>query len=370
MKSFAIFLWKEALHILRDKRTLLILLGMPVVQVLLFGFAITNEINNARIAILDPAQDEMTQQITQRLLSSGYFQLAARAQREEDLLRHFRRGEIKMAVLFSPGFAERFHHNRPAQIQLLADASDPNTATTLITYASAIIRDFQLEALGAGAPPLQVETETRMLYNPEMKGVFLFVPGIVTILVMLISAMMTSLAITREKENGTMEVLLVSPLHPAVIVVGKVAPYILLSGLITGIIVALGVFVFDVPVRGSILLLAGEALLYVLTALALGIFFSTLTNSQMVAMMMSMLGLMLPTIMLSGFIFPIESMPAPLQVVSNIIPAKWFLIIIRGVMLKANTLAELWRETAILGGMALVFIALSVRNFKTRLDGA
>ena len=369
MKPLAIFLWKEALHILRDKRTLLILMGMPIVQVLLFGFAITNEINNARIAILDPAQDEMTQQLTQRLVASGYFQLAARAEREEDILHSFRRGEIKMAVLFSPNFAERFHHNRPAQIHLLADASDPNTATTLITYASAIIRDFQQEALAGGAMPLQIQAETRMMYNPEMKGVFLFVPGIVTVLVMLISAMMTSLAITREKENGTMEVLLVSPLHPAVIILGKVAPYILLSGVITAIILSLGVFVFEVPVRGSLWLLAGESLLFVITALALGIFFSTLTNSQMVAMMLSMLGLMLPTILLSGFIFPIESMPKPLQFISNIIPAKWFLIIIRGVMLKANTLAELWRETAILGGMALFFIGLSVRNFKIRLDG-
>jgi ABC-2 type transport system permease protein len=369
MKPFIIFLWKEALHIIRDKRTLLILLGMPIVQVLLFGFAITNEINNARIAILDPTRDEMTQQLTQRLLSSGYFQLAVRAEREEDILRSFRRGEIKMAVLFSPNFAERFHHNRPAQIQLIADASDPNTATTLVNYASAIIRDFQQESLDAGALPLEIVAETRMMYNPEMKGVFLFVPGIVTILVMLISAMMTSLAITREKENGTMEVLLVSPLHPALIVVGKVVPYILLSGVITAIILAMGVFVFEVPVRGSLWLLAGESLLFVLTALALGIFFSTLTNSQMVAMMMSMLGLMLPTILLSGFIFPIESMPRPLQVVSNAIPAKWFLIIIRGVMLKANTLAELWRETAVLGGMALLFIGLSVRNFKIRLDG-
>ncbi len=369
MKPFGIFLWKEALHILRDKRTLLILLGMPIVQVLLFGFAITNEINNARIAILDPAQDEMTQQITQRLLSSGYFQMAAWADREEDILQSFQRGEIKMAVLFSPNFAGRFQHNRPAQIQLLADASDPNTATTLVSYASAIIRDFQQEALDGSAIPVQVSAETRMMYNPEMKGVFLFVPGIVTILVMLISAMMTSLAITREKENGTMEVLLVSPLHPAVIVVGKVAPYIMLSGIITTIILSLGVFVFEVPVRGSLWLLAGEALLFVVTALALGIFFSTLTNSQMVAMMLSMLGLMLPTILLSGFIFPIESMPKPLQVISNVIPAKWFLIIIRGVMLKANTFAEIWRETAILGGMALFFIGLSIRNFKIRLDG-
>lgn len=369
MKPFIIFLWKEALHIIRDKRTLLILLGMPVVQVLLFGFAITNEINNARIAILDPAQDAMTQQLTQRLLSSGYFQLAARADREEDILRSFRRGEIKMAVLFSPNFAERFHHNRPAQIQLLADASDPNTATTLVNYASAIIRDFQEESLDEGALPLQVVAETRMMYNPEMKGVFLFVPGIVTILVMLISAMMTSLAITREKENGTMEVLLVSPLPPALIVLGKVVPYIVLSGLITAVILTMGVFVFDVPVRGSLWLLAGESLLFVLTALALGIFFSTLTNSQMVAMMMSMLGLMLPTILLSGFIFPIESMPRPLQIVSNAIPAKWFLIIIRGVMLKANTLAEVWRETAVLAGMTLLFIGMSVRNFKIRLDG-
>lgn len=365
-----IMLWKESLHILRDKRLLLILLGMPIVMILLFGFAITNEINHARIAIIDPSLDEMSGQITQRMRSSGYFELALHERGTESLTQSFQKGAIKLAIVFPPNFAERFQRNHRSQIQIIADASDPNTATTLINYASAIIRDFQNDVSGSTAIPLQIEVETRMLYNPEMKGVFLFVPGIVTILVMLISAMLTSIAITREKENGTMEILLVSPLHPAMIILGKVAPYTLISGMITLIILTLGVLVFGVPVRGSLWLLAGESMLFVVTALALGIFISTLTNSQLVAMMISMLGLMLPTILLSGFIFPIESMPKPLQVMSNIIPAKWYLIILRGVMLKANTLVELWKETAALGLMALFFIFLSIKNFKIRLEGS
>jgi ABC-2 type transport system permease protein len=341
---------------------------MPIVMVLLFGFAITNEINNAKIAIVDPARDEVSRKITERLLSGGYFELAMHSSRTEDISQGFKSGKIKMALVFSNNFAERFHRKTPAQIQLIADASDPNTATTLINYATAIIRDYQSEAIDYAQVPLRIEVKTRMLYNPEMKGVFLFVPGIVTILVMLISAMLTSIAIAKEKENGTMEILLVSPLHPAVIILGKVAPYTILSGLITLIILTLGVFVFEVPVRGSLWLLAGESMLFVVTALALGIFISTQTQSQLVAMMISMLGLMLPTILLSGFIFPIESMPTPLRIISNIIPAKWFLIILRGVMLKANTLGELWKETAVLCLMALFFIGLSIKNFKIRLE--
>jgi len=366
MHAFTIFIWKESLHILRDTRTLIILLGMPIIQVLLFGYAITNEINQANIAILDPTPDTYSRQLSQHLLSSGYFKLHAMADNEHQLEQWFRQGKIKMGVVLSPKLGQDLRKGQPTQIHLITDASDPNTATTLASYASAIILDNP----GSAAPKAQLHIHTRMMYNPDMKGAYLFVPGIVTVIIMLISAMLTSLAITREKENGTMEVLLVSPLHPALIIIGKVVPYIVLSGLIAFFILSTGVLVFDVPVNGSYWLLALELLLFIVTVLALGIFISTITSSQMVAMMISMMGLMLPTILLSGFIFPIESMPAPLQVISHIIPARWFLIIIRGIMLKASTFPELLKETAILGSMAIFFIGLSIRYFKTSLDDA
>ncbi|MCB0558288.1 MAG: ABC transporter permease [Lewinellaceae bacterium] len=368
MKQFGIFIQKELFHIFRDRRTLLILLGMPIVLVLLFGFAITNEIDNARIAILDQSKGEMSQKITQRLLASGYFLIDENLREVAEIEQHFREGKTKMAIVFPPELQENLRRNLPTQIQLIADATDPNTATTLINYASAIIGRYVQDQGRGQAMPLQIHTEVKMLYNPRLKSVFMFVPGVMTVILMLVSAMMTSIAITREKELGTMEVLLASPLRPAMIIIGKVIPYILLALANTVVILMLGAFVFGMPIKGSLFLLALECLLFVITSLALGILISTRTESQQVAMLISLMMLMLPTILLSGFIFPIESMPLALQVISNIIPAKWFIIILKNVMLKGTGVEFIWKESLILGGMALFFIGASVRNFKIRLE--
>lgn len=366
MKQLLTFIQKEFYHIFRDLRTLLILLGIPVVLVILFGFAITNEINEARIVITDQADDEVSREITERLLSSGYFQLDRSIRDVEGLRAHFRRYPAKLAVVFPVGLQDRFYRGDGAQVQLIADATDPNTAATLINYATAIIQGYETEQLSRQMP-LRINVEPRMLYNPELKGVFLFVPGVMTVILMLISAMMTSIAITREKELGTMEVLLVSPLKPALLVLGKVVPYILLSLVNTAVILLLGIFVFGMPVKGEMWLLISECFLFVLAALALGILISTRTESQQVAMLLSMMALMLPTILLSGFIFPIESMPKALQWLSHIIPAKWFIIIVKNIMLKGTGIEFIWKETLILLGMTLLFLAASVKNFKIRL---
>lgn len=367
MKQLLIFIRKETYHILRDKRSLFILLGMPVAQVLIFGFAITNEIKEARIAILDQSKGEMSQAITRQLAASGYFKIEENLLALTDLERHFQQGKTKLAVVFPPHLQESLRRGLPAQIQLVADATDPNTANTLINYASAIIGQYLQEQSPGQGPPLEIVTEVKMLYNPRLKSVYMFVPGVITIILMLMSAMMTSIAITREKELGTMEVLLASPLRPAVIIIGKVIPYILLSLIMAALVLLLGAFVFGMPVRGSLALLSAECVLFVITSLALGILISTRTETQQVAMLISLMALMLPTILLSGFIFPIESMPRPLQLISNIIPAKWFIIIIKNVMLRGTGFGFIWQETLILAGMALVFIAASIRNFKIRL---
>jgi len=368
MKKYAIFVKKEFFHIFRDRKTLLILLGLPIVQVLLFGFAITNEINDARIAIFDQAEDEMSHEITQRLLSSGYFILGQKLTNTEAINENFQKGETKMIVVFPPDLQGAFHRERNASVQLIADASDPNIATTLINYASAIINGYQAEQLAGMDAPYRIEAEVKMLYNPEMKSVFMFVPGVMTIILMLVSAMMTSISITREKEIGTMEVLLASPLKPQMVIIGKVAAYIFLSLIIMGIILLLGTFVFGMPIEGSLVLLIAECMLFAVTSLALGILISTRTSSQMVAMMMSLMALMLPTILLSGFIFPIESMPWLLRVISNIIPAKWFIIILKNIMLKGVGWAFVWKETLILTGMLVFFIVVSIKNYKIRLE--
>ena len=368
MKRFKGFVIKEFYHIFRDFRSLMILIGMPIIQILLFGFAITNDIKDAKIAILDNSKDEATKKITQKIISSGYFILEQNLDNTNEIEKIFKQGKIKEVIVFESNFAQKLNKEGKANVQILSDASDPNTANLLTNYTTAIISSYQLELMKSHKAPLQIETEIKMLYNPEMKSVLMFIPGTITMLLMLVSAMMTSISITREKEMGTMEILLVSPLKPLQIVIGKVVPYILLSFINAITILLLGHFVFGMPFTGSIILLLLECLLFLMMALSLGIFISTIANSQLVAMMVSMIGLMLPTILLSGFIFPIENMPKLLQIVCNIIPAKWFLIIVKGILLKGIGIRYLWKETLILVGMIMFFVALSVRKFKIRLE--
>ena len=372
MKRFLAFVLKEFRHIYRDRRTMMILFGMPVVQVLLFGFVLTNEIKNAAIAVLDPAKDEASILLTNKLVSSGYFRVERNIGAAADLEPAFRQGKIKLAVVFPPDFGHRLDHEASAPLQLIGDASDPNTATTLINYANAIILDFQQErALRTPSSALHIpliRTETRMRYNPEQKAVFNFVPGVMTLILMLVSAMMTSITLAREKELGTMEILLVSPLKPLQIVLGKTTPYLALSFINAVLVVVMGMVVFGMPMRGSFLLLGAECFLYMFVSLALGILISTKANTQMAALFASALALMMPTMLLSGFIFPRESMPWPLQVIGTLFPATWFNPIIKGVMIKGVGLDALWKQTAILVTMAVVFIGLSIRNFKNRLE--
>lgn len=368
LRRFLGFVSKEARHILRDRRTLLILFGMPIAQILLFGFAITNELKDAGIAVLDPSRDSTTRAITEKLVSSGYFHLSRNLESASEVEEAFRSGRVKMVLSYEPDFAHRLADEGGASIQIIADASDPNVARTLSSYATGIIASYQLEqAEATGAPP-HIEVSTRMLYNPELKGVFMFVPGVMTVILMLVSAMMTSISIAREKEMGTMEVLLVSPLHPLQIIIGKVLPYLLLSMVNASLILFLGVTVFGMPVEGSLFLLAAETVLFCFTTLSLGILISTVAETQQVAMMVSLGGLMLPTIILSGFIFPISSLPLPLRILSNAIPARWFIVIIRGILLKGVGVTYLWKPTLVLVVMTALLIAASVKRYRLRLD--
>ncbi len=367
MKPFFAFVKKETFHILRDVRTLLILLGMPIAQVIIFGFAITNELQDVKLAILDQSKDQASRELTSRIISSDFFVLSQNLNSTEDIESSFKKGKVKLAVIFPPDFQNQMYKVEGTQVQVIADASDPNTATSLINYVQAIVRSYQMELSPMASKPLMINTEVKMLYNNEMKSVFMFVPGVITIILMLVSAMMTSIAIAREKEIGTMEILLVSPLRPALIIVGKVVPYIALALLNAVIIIALAYFIFGMPINGSLALLLLECLIFVLTALALGILISTKTSSQQVALLVSIMGLLLPTILLSGFIFPIENMPNVLQWISNLIPARWFIIIVKDIMLKGVGMAYVWKETLILVGMMLFFLIVSVKNFKIRL---
>ena len=372
MKAFWGFVVKEFYHIFRDRRTLLILFGMPLVQLLLFGYAIRNELNKADIAIFDQSRDEVTREISDKLLASGHFQLTALLEHESEMERIFQRGTARGVVVFEPEFGRKLLHDGQSAVQVITDASDPNMAKMLEVYLSNVIRDYQREfneTNRSGDVRISgLVPQTRMLFNPELRSANLFVPGLIAFILMLVSAFLTSITIAREKEMGTMEVLLVSPLNPMQIIIGKVLPYLALSVINVVMVLAVALAVFQIPFRGSILLFSLLCVLFIMTALALGVRISGFVRDQQTAMMMSLAGLLLPTILLSGFIFPVANMPEILQWISHIVPAKWFLIIIRGIMLKGAGLEHLWMETLILFGMMFLLLVSGIKTFKVRLE--
>lgn len=306
MKQFLSFVKKEFYHIFRDKRTMLILLGMPVVQIILFGFAITTEVKNTQVAIFDPSKDISTQRITEQLGASEYFSVARILSNPDEIEKVFKEGKANLVVVFGENFNENLLHTGEASIQLIADATDPNQSLTLTGYATNIIGSYQQELMREYNIPFQIKPEVRMLYNPQMKGAYNFVPGVMGLILILICAMMTSIAIVREKEMGTMEVLLASPIRPIYIILAKAVPYFTLSVVNLSSILLLSVFVLEVPVAGSLFWLAIISLIFIFVALALGLFISSVADTQVTAMLISGIGLMMPVMLLSGMIYPIE----------------------------------------------------------------
>jgi ABC-2 type transport system permease protein len=362
MKQFLIFVKIEWLHIWRDRRTLFILICMPIVQIILYGFALTNEVKNSNVAIFDQSRDVSTIQIADEIAASRYFNLVKNIYSYKDI-----EVKIRLAIVFPQNFRYDLLHGNHAQIQLIADASDPNTANTLTSYASVIINDYQQSLNQNDDFPYTINTQVRMLYNPELKGAYGFVPGVMALVLMLVCTMMTSISIVKEKEMGTMEVLLVSPLKPFSIVIAKTVPYLFVSLLNIICILLLSVYVLDVPIVGSILLLMVESTLFTVTSLSVGILISNFAETQQTAMFAAMMGLFLPTLLFSGFLFPLENMPVPLQVIANIVPSKWYYIIVKNIMIKGLGFESVWRETIILAGMTSALLGVSIYKFKIRL---
>jgi ABC-2 type transport system permease protein len=368
MKQFISFVRKEFYHVLRDRRTLLILFGMPIAQILLFGFALTNEVKDSEILVVDYAKDNASQQILTHIGASRYFKIRKAALTQKEILATFQTGKIKAVVVFPVNFNNDLMHSNRAQVQIIADATDINTANMITNYLSAIIMDYQNQVNENLQIPYQIIPETRFLYNPQLKGAHGFVPGVMALVLMLVSVMMTAISIVKEKETGTMEILLVSPFKPVLVIFAKACPYLILSLINVTAILLISVFVLDLPVKGSVPLLFAESTLFIITCLALGIFISIKTDSQQVAMLISLMGMLLPTMMFSGFLFPIENMPVPLQIISNIVPSKWYYIIVKSIMIKGLGIQALWKETLILLGMTLFLLAISLKNFKIRLQ--
>ena len=352
MKQFISFVIKEAKHILRDKRTMLILFGMPIVLMLLFGFAITNDVKNVRTVVVTSQMDHRTQQAVERLAASEYFTIVKTVSTPKDAEWMIRSQKADLSIIFAKDFA-----SKKSGVQFIVDGSDPNMAQQWTTYAQQVIVNSQLSIVNS-----------KLLYNPRMKSAYNFVPAITGMLLLLICAMMTSVSIVREKERGTMEVLLVSPIKPLMIIVAKVVPYLLLALVILAVILVMSATVLDVPLQGGLGWILIVSLIYILLALSLGLLISNIAQTQFVALLVSAMVLLLPTVMLSGMLFPVESMPTILQWISAVIPPRYYIQAMRKLMIMGVGIQEIWQEVVILIGMTALLLTISLKKFKTRLS--
>ena len=364
---FIAFVGKEIRHILRDRRTMLILFGMPLIMMLLFGFAISTDVKDVRLVAVTTPADYLTQRMLARLDASEYFILTHTTHTTIEAEQLIRNGQADIAIVFSPRFADRLPKGQ-GQVQLILDGADPNQASMQGAYATQILRAGMAEATSAAHVPQSTEIITRLLYNPQMKSAYNFVPGIMGLLLLLICAMMTSVSIVREKERGTMEVLLVSPIRPLLILIAKAVPYFLLSIIILLFILGISNFVLKVPVAGNLLAILTLCLLYIFLALCLGLLISVVAKTQLQALLISGMLMLMPNLLLSGMIYPIESMPLPLQWFSAIIPARWFIAAIRKLMVMGVGLQMVGRELLILTAMSLLILGIALKKFKTRLE--
>ncbi|MFQ5709261.1 MAG: ABC transporter permease [bacterium] len=355
---------KEFIHISRDFRTLVIVILMPVVMLFLYGFALNMEIQNIDLIVLDHSKTPDSRALIQRFEGSDYFTVKHFAGPESQLEPFFDRRDARMILIVPEDFSKALYRQPRTSIQVLIDASDPNAAQAIRNYANAVISSVNTEQ--AIMPAFKVEPT--IWYNPALKSSYFFVPGLAALILIMISALLTSIAIVREKETGTLEQILVSPIRPIEIIVGKVVPYIVLAFIDLIIILAIAHFVFAVPFIGRLSLLVFSSLVFIFAALSLGLMISTKARTQQVAMMMALVATLLPTVMLSGFIFPLTSLPKPLQLLSYLVPARYFLVVIRGIMLKGNSLLQLWPEVSVLGALGVVLLIVSTRRFKTTVE--
>jgi len=368
MKQLIVFIKKEFLQVFRDKRSLLLLFGLPIAQIVLFGFALSNEVKNSKIVVVDYSKDAVTSQIIRKIAASKYFNIEQSMQSADQLQAAFKKGAIKMAVIFPANFAPNLQHTGKASMQVIADASDPNVATTVVNYVTQIVNSYNGQLSSLSAQPLQIVPEVQMMYNPELLGAPNFIPGVMALVLMLVCTMMTSVAIVKEKELGTMEILLVSPFKPLYIIIAKLTPNLLISIINYFIIIILSAVFLDLQVKGNLLLLTLCSILFILTSLSIGLLISIGAKTQQAAMMGSLMGMMLPTMLLTGFLFPVENMPIALQWFANFVPSRWYFIIVKQVMLKGLGIASVWKETLILLGMCVLLFTISLKKFKIRLQ--
>lgn len=361
MREFMAFISKETKHILRDSRTMMVLFGMPIVMMLLFGFAISTDVRNVRTVTVTPVEDMLTRRIAERLDASEYFTVTGSTDPPESAASMIRSGRADMAVVFQPSPASHRYDGEEA-IQIMTDGSDPNMSVLHANYAGLIAAETLY-----GQTAADQAVETRLMYNPQMKSSYNFVPGIMGMLMLIICTMMTSVSIVREKERGSMDTLLVSPVRPVVIITAKAVPYFVLSTVILACIITISRFVLGVPIAGSLPVIALVSFIYIVLALSLGLLISTATHTQVAALLASGMMMLVPTLLLSGMIFPVESMPEILQYVSAVVPARWYISAVRKIMIMGAEPSTITVETCVLLAMTATLLAAALRNFKEHL---
>ena len=347
MKQFWSFVIKEAKHIFRDKRTMLILFGMPVVLMFIFGFAITTDVKNVRTVVVTSQMSPQTQQAVDRLAASEYFDIVSTVATPQEAEKIIRSQKADMAVVF----------NQNRNVQLMVDGADPNMSQQWTTYAQQVIVNSHFSIVNL-----------RMLYNPQMRSAYNFVPAIMGVILMLICAMMTSISVVREKERGTMELLLVSPVRPLMVIIAKVIPYLVLAFGIMVVILLMARFVLDVPLAGSLFWIVIVSTLYILLALSLGLLISNIAQTQLVALLMSAMMQLVPNVMLSGMLFPVESMPTVLQWVAAVMPPRYFIDCMRKLMIMGVGIGDVLKEVVILAAMTFFFLVVALKKFNVRLE--
>jgi ABC-2 type transport system permease protein len=368
MKQLLTFIRKEFYHVLRDSRVLLMLFGLPIVQVILFGFALSTEIKNTGIAVFDQDKSAVSSALVSKINTNKYFDIDRNLTNSSQFQDAFKDGKVKIVLVIPSDFSENLSLQKKANLQMIIDGTDINLGNQISNYLQNIILDFYKNQAKNSTQSYNVTPEIRMLYNPQLKGAPNFVPGVMALILLIVCVMMTAIAIVKEKETGTMEILLVSPMKPSFVIIAKAVPYFILSMLIVLVILILSYFLLDLPIKGSLILLLFVSTIFILTNLLIGILISIFVKTQQQAMLISLIATMLPTLMLSGFMFPIENMPIPLQVVSNIIPAKWYYIMIKNIMIKGTGIAIIWKPFLVLFGMMIVLFAIAVKKFKIRLE--
>ncbi len=378
-RRFISFVRKEFLHILRDTRTLMVLLVMPVLMIILFGFALSTEIKNVKVAVFDPSHDAATTRIINQIASGEYFTITANLSSSEEIIDVFRDNTADIALVFEENFYQRILHDGKADIQLVIDGSNTNIGSMALYYVNSVLsgyyQELAQELLLSGAVmqgeeielPITINTSTRMLYNPQMKSAFNFVPGVMGMILMLVCAMMTSVSIVREKERGNMEVLLVSPVKPFMVIIAKVIPYFVISIINLATIILLSTLLLKVPISGSLGWIVVVSLIFIMVSLSIGMMVSTLVSKQEEAILISSMVLMLPTLLLSGMLFPIEGMPTALQYCSYFVPAKWYIDAIRVMMIQGLGIKYCLNCVLILLGFLGIIVTFSVLKFKDRL---